>query len=298
MKQYIDSNDLASEVRMARSLDFRAVLIVEGDGDARFFEPFIDHEGCYVLSAHDRRRALAVLRILNAQNVLGVLAVVDADFGRITGTLESDPNLVFCDGHDLEMMLIRSKALDRVISEHASREKLSAFLDRNKPMVIATLLARACRPLGAFLLISLRLDLGLTFEDLAFKDFVEKDSLQIDISALILSVMNKSSRHDVQLVGKLQQEIAIQMQQVDQIWDLACGHDCVELLCFALQFTIGTKKSRTGNRTPIVVHAELLERELRLAFTEADFAATGLFSEIHAWETVNANYRVILPAKA
>lgn len=295
MRQCIDSDDLAGEVRMSRSLDPRAVLIVEGATDARFFDRFVDHENCYVLAAHDRQRAVGVLRVLNALPVSGILAIVDADFGRITGALENDPNLLFCDGHDLEIMLIRSTALERVVLEHASETKLSALLATRKPQVlIANLLAHACSPLGAFLMISLRQDLGLKFEDLTFKDFVDRESLEIDLACLVRSVLNKSSRHDAQLPIQLEQEISAVLSEATQIWELARGHDCVELLEFALRSTIGTKKSKTDDRKPIPVNTELLERELRLAFSEADFSATLLFQGIQAWESASGDYRVML----
>ncbi len=295
MRQYIDSDDLAGEVRMARALDPRAVLIVEGATDARFLERFADHEHCYVLAAHDRQRAVAVLRVLNAVQFPGVLAIVDADFGRITGTLETEPNMLFCDGHDLEMMLIRSQALDRVVAEHSSEMKLSAFLATRKPQVVlATLLAQACLPIGSLLLISARQNLGLNFEGLTFKDFVDSESLEIDLTKLIRSVMNKSSRHDSQLAAQIRQEVSTAVSHTTQIWDMARGHDCVELLVFALRFTIGTKKSKTDDRKPIPINDDLLERELRLAFSEADFAVTLLFEGIDVWESANADYRVVL----
>lgn len=295
MRHFLDSNDLASEARMARSLDSRAVLVVEGATDARFFERFVDHERCYVLAAHDRQRAVAVLRLLNAGQFHGVLAIIDADFGRITETLETESNILFCDGHDLEMMLIRSKSFERVVGEHCSATKLSELLATRKPeMLLSTLLAQVCQPLGAFLLVSLREDLGLKFEDLTFKDFVDNKSLEIRLPDLIQSVMNKSSRHDSQLAIQIEQEVSAELSLSPQIWDMSRGHDCVEMLSFALHTTIGTKKSKTDNRKPLPVNAELLERELRLAFSEADFSLTMLFNGIQGWESANGEYRMLL----
>ena len=295
MRQFLDGDDLASEARMARSLDPRAVLVVEGATDARFFERFVDHEHCYVLAAHDRKRAVAVLRLLNAGQFPGVLAIIDADFGRITGALEAETNILFCDGHDLEMMLIRSKSFERVVGEHCSATKLSVLLKTRKPeMLLSTLLAQVCQPLGAFLLVSLREDLGLKFEDLTFKDFVDNESLNIDLPQLIRSVMNKSSLHDSQLAGRLEQKVSAELNVASQIWDMSRGHDCVEMLSFALRTTIGTKKSKTDDRKPIPVNAELLERELRLAFSEVDFSMTMLFNEIQGWESANGEYRMLL----
>jgi len=295
MRQFIDSHDLAGEIRMERSLDPRAILIVEGATDARLFERFVDHEHCYVLAAHDRERAVSVLRILNALPLSGVLAIVDADFGRITGTLETDSNLLFCDGHDLEIMLIQSQALDRLVAEHASANKLAAFLANRKPqMLMASLLVHSCLPLGALLMISLRLGLTLKFDDLTFRDFVNSNNLQIDVTSLVRSVLNKSSCHDRNLETQLLQELhTILSEKTIQIWNLARGHDCIELLAFALRAAIGTKKSKTSDRKSISVNSELLERELRLTFSEADFATTLLIQGIHEWEFANSDYRVL-----
>ena len=200
-----------------------------------------------------------------------------------------------CDGHDLEIMLVRSQALERVVAEHASDSKLSAFLATREPVVVfATVLAKACMPLGTLLLISLQQDLGLKFEDITFKDFVDGESLEIDLTKLIRSVMNKSSRHDSQLAERIGQELSTVLSRTTQIWDMTRGHDCVELLSFALRSTIGTKKSKTDDRKPIPVNTELLERELRLAFSEADFSTTLLSQGIHGWEASNHDYRVTL----
>jgi hypothetical protein len=106
---------------------------------------------------------------LNADSIRGVLAVVDADFGLITGSLETDPNLVYCD-----------------------------------------------------------------------------------------------------------------------------GHDCMELLSFALNGTIGTKKSETDDRKSTKVTRESLEREFRLAFSEVDFSRTELFPAICDWEAANTDAYKIL----
>ncbi len=295
MRQYIDSDSLAAEVRLQRTQDSRIVILVEGATDARFFERFVDHEQCYVLSAHDRERALALLRILNSESFSGILAVVDADFGRVNGTIESDANLVFCDGHDLEMMLIRSQALERVISEHGSREKLQLFYaDRNPPTVLAAFLARSCMPIGALVLTSLKNELALTFDGLPFSDFIDKSTLELDLNKLVRSVMNKSNRHDPQLFMELSKSVGTELSVHCDAWEMSRGHDCVEFLAFALRSAIGTKKSKTEDRKPQSVNIGVLERELRLAFSEADFLCTELARAIIEWESSLPESHVLL----
>jgi len=295
MRQYIDSNCLAAEVRMQRTQDLRTVMLVEGASDARFFERFVDHERCYVLSAHDRARALELLRILNSEAFSGVLGVIDADFGRVTGKLESDLNLCFCDAHDLEMMLLRSPALDRVISEHCSKDKLERFYStRNPPTVLGAFLAVSCVPIGVLALTSLKNQLALFFEGLSFSDFFEKETLELDVEKLVRSVLNKSNRHEPQLFSELYKAAQPEHSVGCDAWEMSRGHDCVELLAFALRSTIGTKKSKTGDRSPQPATVDVLERELRLAFSETDFFGTALSRAIIEWESTHPEHQVLL----
>lgn len=294
MKEYLTSDHLANTVRMARSIDNRAVMFVEGATDARFFERFVDLDGCKVVAAHDRKRALGALRLLNSSAFSGVLAVVDADFVRITSTFESDRNLFYSDGHDLEVMLLRSQALDIVVREHASEEKLSAFIASQHSNVLASILIQSVAPVGALVLISLEQDLGFTFDGVNFRDFVKAHSLQVEVPALIRCVMHKSSRHDTELAKQLEQRIGEVLTVISDFAELARGHDCVELLAFALRTTIGTKKSATDTRKPQTVTAELLERELRLAFAASDFFATGLYESLLNWQSEHSEYSITL----
>jgi hypothetical protein len=261
------------------------------------FEHLVDHEHCYVLAAHDRDRALKLLRILNASGVLGMVAVIDADFGRVNGQIESDENLFFCDGHDLGIMLVRSPAFDRVVSEHCSKEKLEAFLSARQPnRIFAAHLANSCRPLGALLLTSLTRDLGLTFDGLAFAEFMDKTLLECDIRKMVICVMNKSNRHEAQLRDDLIADVLTRLRADPDAWELARGHDCVRLLEFSLQSTVGTRKSRDEDRRSSVATAETLERELRLAFSREDFLATALAESITRWEQASPDYRLLLRA--
>lgn len=295
MREWLEGSDLAGEVRMNRSLDARAVMVVEGATDARLFERFVDHENCYVVAAHDRRRALEALRNLNSASIRGVMAVVDADFGRVTKQLEADRNLLFCDGHDLGIMLISSHAFDLVVAEHASETKLTTFLaGRPQPAILAAILMNSCQSLGALLLLSLRKDLGLKFDDLDFASFVDVSTLDIDVPKMVRSVMNKAQCHDRDLATRLEDEIRETLKGVFEKRDMARGHDCIDLLVFALRSTIGTKKSRTSEGKTANITRESLERELRLAFGDKDFAATHLAEAIAAWEMANSEYKVIL----
>ena len=150
-------------------------------------------------------------------------------------------------------------------------------------------------PIGALILVSLTEDIGLTFENLSFRDFIESDTLEVDFVKLIRAVMNKSSKHDPVLAERLHQLVLSVLNQTPDIWETSRGHDCVELLSLALHSTIGTKKSRTEDRRTTQVNSDLLERELRLTFSETDFSHTLLHQAINNWESANPGRRVVLP---
>lgn len=174
-----------------------------------------------------------------------------------------------------------------MVSEHGSAEKFAAFLAARGNVLFSVYLSRTCLPIGALRFLSLRDDLGLTFEDLAFRAFVNRDCLDVDAGKLLKTVLDKSQRHDPQLANKLKHDMDDIVSSATLPFELACGHDCIELLSFALRFAIGTRK-------PHEVTREVLERELRLAFSQPDWMVTALFGSIREWETANPGYRVVL----
>ncbi len=82
------------------------------------------------------------MEILNKENFQRILAIVDADFERLE-CLPNVPNLILTDTHDLETMLIQSPALDKVLAEIGSEEKITKF-----GKDIRSVLLQAGKPIG------------------------------------------------------------------------------------------------------------------------------------------------------
>jgi len=59
--------------------------------------------------------------------VPGVVGVADADFDISDGIQRSSDNIILTDCHDVEAMLIKSFALERVIREIGSESKIQEF---------------------------------------------------------------------------------------------------------------------------------------------------------------------------
>ena len=131
MKEYLSVDRDANAIRMRRSTFFGTFLLVEGSSDKSFYERFVDRAICVlvVISGNPSRkdRVIEVLGALQKSNFHGILAIVDADFDRLEGFLDDNPDLFRTDLHDLETMLINSPALDKVIAEFGSEDKITRF---------------------------------------------------------------------------------------------------------------------------------------------------------------------------
>ncbi|MBW4506735.1 MAG: DUF4435 domain-containing protein [Scytonematopsis contorta HA4267-MV1] len=259
------------------------LITVEGTSDKVFYERFVNREACEVVTVSGKPsskiRVIEVLDKLEKSSFQGILAIVDADFDRLETSSHNSPNLLRTDTHDLETILIKSFALDKIIAEFGSPEKIAKFGDVRKVLLQAGL------SIGYLLWVS-RLDgLNLTFSGITFSKFINEQTLCIDEIKLIQEVKNKSQT--LSLDNKnLQQRLIKQKSNDHDPWQVCCGHHLVEILSFGLRKTIGSFK-------PTDIEPNSLERNLRLAYEEVYFHETQLYLDIRVWESNNQEFKVI-----
>jgi hypothetical protein len=196
-------------------------------------------------------------------------------------------NIIRGECHDVESMLIRSPALDAVLHEFASPEKLARFEGRFAGPIRRWLVETA-RCLGYLRWTSLTTGLDLCFDGLRFARFIDIETLMLDRAALLTEVKNRSGNwaiSDAQLV-----QAGWPRDREDDPWQVCCGHDMVELLALALRRAIGSRQRLT---------AEEVARALRLAYSQQDFARSEVRGSIAGWEA-NNGFQVLarIPAGA
>lgn len=284
MREFITVDRDANAVRQRRETFFGTFLLVEGSSDKIFYERFVDKSKCELISCMGRQpssklRAIEVLKTLENDNFHGVIAIVDADFDHLGVFTYSSPNLFRTDTHDLETMLLNSPALDQVIAEFGSDEKVAGF-----GKDIRAVLLEGGTPIG-YLRWASQLDgLNLTFNGIGFGKFINEQTLEIDQLKLITEVKNKSQA--LTLDSKiLQQRLLEQQSGGHDHWQVCCGHDLVEILSFGLRKTIGSAKAAD-------VEPSALERSLRLAYEAAYFWKTQIYLSIRSWENSNQTFKV------
>lgn len=280
MRELTTPNLIADRIRLLRDDPQKTIIIVEGYSDQKFYDNLVKSESCQFVVADGKVNAVGAIQMLNQDNFQGILAIVDADFDRLEQQNQSIPNLLLTDDHDLEMMIIKSPALEKFLKERGSENKLKSFQSD-----IRTFLLEEGKKIGYLRWLSLRENLSLKFEDLTYSKFVDKKTVIIDILKLIKTIKDHSQQPQLK-----ETEIRSKIQELEKIdpdnWQICCGHDLILILSIGLCQIWGTSNSNE-------VKADILERELRLAYEQVFFTQTNLYTLIKTWETNNKPYRVI-----
>lgn len=279
MREFLNEHSVANSIRQARELLSSTFLIVEGDTDSRFYKIFFGDNDCQTQVAHNKDNAVKALEILQRENYQGILAIVDTDFDLLEEKVNENPDLFFTDFHDCECVIVTSPALEKVISEFGSDEKI-----RNFGKDVREFLFEIGTFIGYLRWISLTEGLNLTFEDIDFGKFVKRDDLTFDLGSLINTVQNKSQRPDLDgtiLVEKIN-SLAVHNHDKRQV---SCGKDLVEILSIGFQRVLGTNNSGK-------VASEILARDLRLAYEFEFFVSTHLYRSVKMWEEQNLPFKV------
>lgn len=257
-------------------------LIVEGTTDEKAYENFIDTKKCRIVAAHSKDNAKDAIGILEAEQFVGMLAIVDADFDVLTGEIPASANILLTDTHDLETMLLQSPALEKVLTEFGSKEKIA-----RQGKEVREVLLEAGAPIGYVRWISLQEGLNLTFEGLDFGKFIdiEEHTLVIKVSALIVAIKNKSQKHAL-VEQDILDRVATCQKNAHDPWHVCCGHDLIEILSLVLRKALGTNDAKD-------VKPDIIARSLRLAYERAFFCETRLYASMQAWERANQPFKVL-----
>jgi hypothetical protein len=284
MRDVLTSDRYANTIRLQRQTFNGSFLLVEGSTDKVFYERFIDNDKCRLTvvsgKPSSKKLVIRVLEILDEDNFQGALSIVDADFDRCLSPLpECSPNLILTDTHDLETLIIQSPALEKLLSEFGSEEKISK-LDRD----LRTILVECSLSIGYLRWVSQIDELNLTFEGIEFKKFINEKTLKLNEIDLIRTVQNKSQCFNIKCED-IQQKIRDRKIEDLDPWQVCCGHDLMDILSLALQKAIGSYDTKEVKR-------DVLERSLRLAYEAAFFLDTQIYISVREWENSNPGYIV------
>lgn len=251
-----------------------SALLVEGSKDARVFRNLVDESLCDVVQTEGKRNATRALAILRKSNQAGALVVMDSDFSRLDGQLILDPDVLRTEDHDLEGMLLKSPAPEKVMIEYDL--KTDSF---GKDLSLT--LANGVMPLGYLRLTSIKNRLNLDFKNLEYDKFIVGPPTAIDEKKLAQDVLAKNPMCNYSTRDLITMMSGVADSKHD-CWQVSCGHDMTAALSVMLTNKFGR---------PIPSYT--VERQLRLSYHPVDFASTALSKEIKEWESRNGTYQIL-----
>lgn len=266
---------LVAEIKMLRSSHDGAFLIVEGKDDFSFWWPR-RHSGCDLIKGEGKPNVIGAIRRLDAARFGGVLGVVDSDFDVLTGDRVESNNLLYTDAHDIECLLCRSSALDKVLAEHGDVSKIRRFESAGTD--VRTALLERALVLGRLRFAALLARPAVELQ-VKVQRVVDENTWTVDDEALIRQAVPDSSHDADAIMSRLGQ-----LPEVDP-WHVVRGHDMVAILRIGLRRVLGNLRPGIGN--------DHIAGLLRAGMSTEDLRGTGLWTDMRAWQAANPPYAVL-----
>ncbi len=114
-----DETRVFTEVVQKRLLlpENTTILLVEGPDDIRVYSRFTDTSRCKIVVCDGKSNLIgAVERLQQRIDIEGYVGIVDSDFDELVDKVLPE-NVLSTDGHDLEVMILDSDALDDLLEE-------------------------------------------------------------------------------------------------------------------------------------------------------------------------------------
>ena len=277
--------ELATWIMMGNNQKAKSALIVEGESDTSFFLFLADMNSCRLFVAKGKDNVLATVQIIRKAQYPGVSAIVDADFWNLEGKLPSLTDVYVTDTHDLETMMLRTAAYQKVLLRHdfcpvgAVEIGMDQFQLRAAELM-TDMLAVALR-IGYLRWVSIRNGLRIRFSEISLRRCLDLGSFRLDDERLETEIL-RSSDASAGSWGQIRAEADRLEDEGHDPWQVCRGHDLTEMLALRLS------RSRPNPLT-----RRDIEKDLSAAYGSADFRETLLFQQLRAWETRNAPRRIL-----
>ncbi|MER9371890.1 DUF4435 domain-containing protein [Mesorhizobium sp. M0491] len=280
ISKYMDSHDIAQEVRMERGVHKGSFLIVEGNTDLKRFSAYIDDAECSIVNSYTRRKALGAIRLLDKWSLKGVVAVVDADFDRVNQSLKEMPNIAYSATHDFDLDWVQPHILERYLREVGDPAKCGMVGTSTE---IITRIMEGLKPVSVARLWNIRGQLKFKVSGINVDDCFS--GFRVNIEGYV-NLLTQQERISDQEKNDLVQMLEAAAKQKFDLLQLTNGHDFHCALGACLRADLGERRSPQAWGSEVESH-------LRLAFSDADFQCSEIFEKLRAWEKANVPFRVI-----
>ncbi len=279
---YETPGSIAAKIRMMRSANRNAIIVVEGEHDSRVLQNFVQSGRCEIIIGKGKENVVGAFRIMESIECPSVLYFIDRDFDEIQNSMIDHHSVIYTDHHDLDICMILSDAFGKVLREFASDQKLKSY--RYITGTVLEDVLKSAFPVGLLRLYSLTRNVNLKFTSMQF-DCITKEKIECNVKSLVQSVINNSRMHHLK-ADEIVAELLMMETEGHELSQICVGEDVYQVLARVLQKAIGTTKSNE-------VHWEVIKTSFRLAFEYEHFRKLGSYSRIREWESLYASYQFL-----
>ncbi|OQX06314.1 MAG: hypothetical protein BWK73_31190 [Thiothrix lacustris] len=260
---------IVSEIELLKETHDGGFLLVEGDSDSKFWKHHVDKKRCNIRIAGNKPSVLGAAKKLDEKQDLSSMGIVDADFDRVNEIDYGIGRVVMTDHHDLEMLLVKSRALERVLCGFVNEDALSGFENKQKDSILDYVLSISLI-WGRLRYLHVIEQYSFEFDFSPYKYIPKNSSLQVNVDNLYSDFCIKSTIPLSVLHEKL---LVVPTEPLE---DMIQGHDLLEVLFIVLR-EIGCEKTiKKGNDLSPLLH---------LAFHSDDLCKTTMFQSLKQLDT-------------
>lgn len=260
-------------------------LIVEGKKDVKLYGKFINQNNIRIEPAFGNEKVKKILEILDERGFEKKVGIIDSDFKKILNVTETIGGLFITDDHDIEVMIIKTKALEHVLNVYCSASKIKDF-ERERQTSIREAVLALGREIGYLKLANKIYDLGLVFKPqnpegnhIKYANFTCEKTFNFLGSQLLIEAAINYSRNRSGFI-KDKSEIEAKFKEISEqdldLMQLVNGHDLANFLYILMKKILKSKNKMLNDFTCI-------EDSLILAYDFSSFKETELFTQIAEW---------------
>jgi len=264
----------------------KTLIVVEGVTDYRVYGKIFDLTTCEIVIGESKENVVEAIKMCEAQQLEGVIGIVDADFWHLKTQRPAvlPKTLFITDYHDLECMMLHSRAFEHVFLEYGDLGKLARF-ERLVEEKLPIWMLKNVAQIGYLRKLSLERNLELGFSQLTLEKFMDMNKLEVIKERMIQEILFASHKQGSYKVWQINQWLGQEKSQDEDLWQVCCGHDLMEWLSlgFALIF---------GNYNAKKLFSGQLEGSFRLTYHRALFEETILYNALKKWEYDHPTYQL------
>lgn len=254
---------IIAEINLLKETHDGGFLLVEGDDDSKFWKLHVK-KNCNIRIAGSKSTLLGAARQLESHEDGQVVGVIDADFDHVRGIDHALERVVSTDFHDLEMILVKSGAFERVLARIINEQLLQTFEKQYGKCILDQVLAFGLI-FGRLRYLHIIDEMNFPFEFSPYKYIHAKSTLMLDSERLYGDFATKA---EVTLEVLNEKLLAVPSKPIEH---LIQGHDLLEILFIVLREIGCPRNIKMGIDLTTYLH---------LAFHSHDLCSTQMFQRL------------------